>query len=292
MDLRSIDPDQLAGVVEGRTLRDEASSIPSRYEPPDFVVSALQQTSIDCTWEDGDKEREKKLNRYTPGQGNEWGEEDDLRAYLASDNSSDDSEDGEEGGGERKAKASNLRKLLGLASDSEPEQQESDSDEMESSKEESGGEDVDMTTTFIPGKKNLEEKIRSKLQSKEEKELTPWEKYQEKRKQKRRERRQAARAKRKGVVEDEESMEGAGDGEEAEEADDFFVNEQPSKRESAQKTSKGKPETRQALEDENERAPSSKAELELLLAGDDGKSRGELTLTKRTLLFLTFILSR
>jgi len=48
---------------------------------------------------------------------------------------------------------------------------------------------------IIPGKKDLEEKIRSKLDSNKEKskELTPWEKYQEKRKQKRKERRQAAR---------------------------------------------------------------------------------------------------
>ena len=42
---------------------------------------------------------------------------------------------------------------------------------------------------FIPGQKNLEEKIRNKLQSKdpEATTLTPWEKYQEKRKQKRKE---------------------------------------------------------------------------------------------------------
>ena len=60
--------------------------MPSNYIPPDFVVSALQQTSVKCTWEEGDKERERLLTQY--GVGNEvWSamaEGDDLRAYVAS----------------------------------------------------------------------------------------------------------------------------------------------------------------------------------------------------------------
>jgi hypothetical protein len=47
---------------------------------------------------------------------------------------------------------------------------------------------------LIPGKKDVEEKIGSKLNSGKEElaELTPWQKYQEKQKQKRKERRDAA----------------------------------------------------------------------------------------------------
>jgi hypothetical protein len=189
MDMRCIDPEQLSGVIEGRKVRDEANSLPSQYDPPEFVVSALQQTSVHCTWEDGDTDRERKLTRY--GQQTEWGvmaEGEDLAAYL--DNSSvgsgDESSDEDDENGEEK-KGSKLRKMLGLDSDDE-ESSSDDDDDTEG--------DGEKTATFVPGKKTLEEKIRTKLESKEVVELTPWEKYQEKRKQKRREKRQATRSKR------------------------------------------------------------------------------------------------
>ena len=120
MDLRAIPPDEVDGVVKDRQLRDEATSIPSNYQPPDFVISALQQSSVQCTWEDGDEERQRKLTGYGTGQPGSWGatvEEDDLRAYLASDVSTSDEEesgdDSDNGGG---GKGSKIRKMLGLES--------------------------------------------------------------------------------------------------------------------------------------------------------------------------------
>jgi hypothetical protein len=86
IDFRSIPESDVGNVIKGRECRDKASVLPSNYNPPDFVVSALQQTAVKCTWEEGDKERERILTQY--GVGNEaWkamADGDDLRAYLAS----------------------------------------------------------------------------------------------------------------------------------------------------------------------------------------------------------------
>ena len=86
IDLRSIPESDVPDVIKGRKCRDKASVLPSNYDPPDFVVSALQQTAVKCTWEEGDKERDQLLTQY--GVGNEaWNamaKGDDLKAYLAS----------------------------------------------------------------------------------------------------------------------------------------------------------------------------------------------------------------
>jgi len=85
IDLRSIPERDVEAVIQGRKLRDEATNIPSKYVLPDFVVAALQQSSVRCTWDEGDKERERLLTAYGAKKG-DWleMEDDDLRAYLAS----------------------------------------------------------------------------------------------------------------------------------------------------------------------------------------------------------------
>jgi hypothetical protein len=277
VDMRSIDPDQLEGVVQDRKLRDEASALPSNYEPPEFVVSALQQTSVTCTWDEGDVEREQRLTKYSSGQGwNEQADSEDLRAYLASDHSSDDDSDAEsdeeEGG-----KGSNMRKMLGLDSDDDDENGDSKDDDGSDDDQGFGDEDGEKQVSFIPGtdKESLEEKIRSKLEgTKEEKELTPWEKYQEKRKAKRREKRQSTRSRRKGGAEeesDEESDEVESDEGGFGEDDDFFVEEREArKKESKLTEKKKKKKSKSTADDENGgRAPSTKEELSLLVAGEE-----------------------
>ena len=259
VDMRSIPVEDLESVVANRPVRDEAARIPSNYLPPEFVVNALQQTNVQCSWEQGDRERERALTKY--GQGLMWqemAESDDIRAYLASDVSSDEEDEGGEGN-----KASNLRKMLGLSDDEDEEVDMngpskaagSDSDESNS-----GNSDVDdnydekdggsKEFTFIPGASKLEDKIRSKLDGKDpDKELTPWEKYQEKRREKRREKRQAARAKKK-EVQDMRSV--AKTNTSKPEKDSFFLDGGDS-------------------EDDGDEKPTklSKEELELLVAGDD-----------------------
>jgi len=201
LDLRAIPEGEVQNVIEGRELRDQASMIPSNYTPPDFVVTALQQTAVKCTWEEGDKERERLLTQY--GVGNDaWQaltEGDDLKAYLASDVSSDEESDVNEQTVVKNEKAKNMRALLGLddsnrndSSDEKGDETEDDDDSFFNSKNlDSDNEDEEDTkeVTFVPGKSDLEEKIRSKLQekSKDNGEMTPWEKYQQKRKEKRKE---------------------------------------------------------------------------------------------------------
>lgn len=210
VDLRTIPADTVQDVVDGRPLRDEATSVPGNYEPPDFVVSALQQTNVQCTWDQGDTERERKLTSYNNWQSME--EMDDLKAYLASDASSDEN-DSDHSDDEGHRKGSRMRALLGL-DDSDDDGDKSDGNRQKSifteeDQQDEGGdgddnddadeeEGMSKSIKYFPGQQQLQEKIRSKLDSKEEaKELTPWEKYQEKRKQKRRERRQVGRGSKK-----------------------------------------------------------------------------------------------
>mmetsp|Transcript_19831 Transcript_19831/g.46431 ORF Transcript_19831/g.46431 Transcript_19831/m.46431 type:complete len:763 (+) Transcript_19831:204-2492(+) len=199
IDLRTLPQNDYESVITDRPMRDEATSIPGKYEPPDFIVSALQQTKVQCTWDQGDKERERKLTNYGSSKWQESFEADDLKAYLASDCSSD--EDSDENDDEKVDKKSMMRKALGLDSDRGSDVVSSDNEStlrtLKDNEDEKGmEEDVTMSKEIkiLPDKKHLEERIRSKLDPKEKrKELTPWEKYQEKRKQKRKERRQVVR---------------------------------------------------------------------------------------------------
>lgn len=81
--------------MDGRECRDtclgsEVSSIVNSYVPPDFVVKALQHTNVDCTWDEGEKIREKKLSNLSS-----WRtlQESDFQQYIASDDSSDEDDD-------------------------------------------------------------------------------------------------------------------------------------------------------------------------------------------------------
>ena len=292
MDLRSIPPDELEGVTKGRQLRDEATLIPSNYQPPDFVVNALQQSSVQCTWDDGDVERQRKLTSYNSGQPDVWrmlAEQDDLRVYLASDASSDEEEaegDSEEEDEKPDGKASRLRRMLGLEESAE----ESDGDnDNEALSDEEENNDFSKQVTFIPGQEKLEDKIRSKLQSQNEKELTPWQKYQEKRKEKRRELRQARRNIRNDTGNSEVSRQEPEDddmydpefgcfefdgADENAGGEEFFLEVTESKvGAKKEKVNSEHSKKSNSREGQVHSAPSTKEELELLLAGDSGKSR-------------------
>lgn len=193
-------------------------------------------------------------------------EGDDLRAYLASDASSDDDsdEDIEHGGKEEKAK--NMRALLGLGGTGDEDEDDflqedagasdhnvDDDDDSffgsgalddDDDGEDDDGEEGAKEVTFIPGKSSLEEKIRSKLKEKEEvaQEPTPWEKYQNRRKEKRKEKKRIKKI-------EKAQFRGEGD------------DDDPFELDTAAKTSKNKSR-------DQKNKPSSKEELDLLLAGD------------------------
>lgn len=236
-----------------------------------------------------------------------------MRAMLGLAGSDDDSNASEDDDNEEER-----RRLMGEQSISEDSSSGSDDDSK--SEAELEGEintDTAKSVTYIPGKHNLEQKIRSKLQSKQtladgevqantdDEPLTPFQKYLEKKKEKRRERRQAARGARKGKnfnnkdsSDDElnEQNEAEDDGmydvdpefgiakfsdEENDETavtsstggDGFFLNETDSSNNN-QKNDKFNKKQKKKLDskivDENKLA-STKEELELLIAGDDGE---------------------
>lgn len=191
MDLRSIPQDSLPEVIDGRTVRDECTGLPSNYNPPDFVVSALQKTTVDCSWEVGDRDRERNLTAYRSGQTwNQLAEGDDLKAYLASDNSSDDDD-------EDARKASRLRQMFGLDSDGDQTGEGSTSASSVDDDDDANCKAV----KFVP-RADAEIAVpqpQHKRTDDSKNELTPWEKYKAKRKEKRSERRRLGREKRKEI---------------------------------------------------------------------------------------------
>ena len=232
------------------------------------------------------------------------------RKMLMDDQSiSEDSSSGSDSDGSSKDNNKQQSKKKLVSTESESESDEDEAKNKTSTKQ----------VTFTPGKHNLEQKIRSKLQSKQGningellgsdddggEKLSPYQKYLEKRKEKRRERRQAARGARKGKnavnedsdndnmnqdddndgmygvdpefgiaqFSDEESNEVAGGEDDNDGGDGFFLGE---KKSSSNKSKNGKADKQMKMAGKgigsNDKVASTKEELELLIAGDDGES--------------------
>jgi len=291
LDLRVIPEDDLSSVIQNRTVRDEAHEAPTGYVPPEFVVDALQQTNIHCTWDLTDRDRERKLTQYGVGK-DAWKamvEGDDLAAYVASDASSSEEDEAER---TRKKKAADMRTLLGLddgsaqgeetkhASDSESSHEDAEMEQVQEAHEDGNKE---VTVSMGTGELDLATKIRSKLNAKNEmpdESKTSWDKYKEKRKEKRKERRKALRKHRKEVLSEDESdnsMYGEdpefglpeSDDEDNPEMDDFFNEAVPAKPNKATRIENGG----------SVRKASTKAELKRLIAEDEGKLNANLFTT-------------
>lgn len=168
----------------------------------------------------------------------------ELKEFLASDESDDESDDGVEDQTDKKSKKGDkYRALL-----------QSDEDD-----EEDGGQDMEVT--FNTGLEDISKRI---LEKKDKKSETVWEAYL----RKRREKKAAAKNKSTHSSDDESSDT---DREVVEEADDFFVEEPPVK--------KGKNDQTKSIRNrehagKDEEAEASRAELELLLADDQGVETG------------------
>lgn len=152
---------------------DECTSVPANYKPNEFITDALQHSKVKLTWDETPKERarfaEKAFNKAEM-------DDNDLKAYLASDSDSDD----------MKASADKYRSLLGRdEQDAEP-------------ADESDG-DVDMEITFNPvlegGKAKIEitDDAKSSVNLEDEN-LTTVEKYRLKEKERRLKRKEKYKA--------------------------------------------------------------------------------------------------
>jgi hypothetical protein len=76
-------------------VRDQCTEVGGDYQPPDFVVNALQHTTVQCSWDEGEKDRERKLTNIS-----QWRQlqESELLQYVASSDSDDEEEEEEEEG--------------------------------------------------------------------------------------------------------------------------------------------------------------------------------------------------
>ena len=87
-DLRFV-PDDVD--FSGDKPRDECERIPDGYRPNDFVTDALQHSKVKLTWDADDKSRyDMQARLFSKNQ--EEIDDNDLKAYLASDNSDDEDE--------------------------------------------------------------------------------------------------------------------------------------------------------------------------------------------------------
>lgn len=120
-------PDDLD--LSTREVRDACAVIPHNYKPPQFVVNALNHTKVECTWDAGEKERDRKLSNISSWRSLK---ESEFMQYIASSDSEDyeepedleeeelaslpKNEDGSIAGSikslKKKKKAKNLRALL------------------------------------------------------------------------------------------------------------------------------------------------------------------------------------
>ncbi|AEO66439.1 6925bbf1-c2ce-490b-994d-51c925e3f357 [Thermothielavioides terrestris] len=258
LDLRFI-PDDVTFDDEPR---DECDSVPSGYKPIEFVTDALQHSKVKLTWDMHPEEasRKESIKKAFTGSRADIAEN-DLRAYLASDSESEEENDADvpaeaqevDGEGAPLSKKElarrKMRAALGLSDEPAPKPSKS-------------GPVGDMQITFTPALSGKPEK--------EEAAETTIEKYKRKEKERKQKRKAAALAKRQGV--DADAAQDGGAEEPAEDLgfdDPFFTAEpvQPSKSAMRKEERLKKRAAREKEEAEN---AAQKAQLELLMADENG----------------------
>ncbi|OCT45292.1 Pre-rRNA-processing protein esf1 [Cladophialophora carrionii] len=280
--------------------REECERIPDDYRPNEFVTDALQHSKVKLTWDAEDTGRKEAVARAFKGgkaKGKkgmqEMIDENDLRAYLASD--SDDSaaeglelQDGTSNThdnvpaarlSKKEAERQRMRTLLGLPLDP-----------VKPSKTKDQAPIGDMQITFTSGlNPSKDDKKRPVFENSPEPEETTLEKYVRKereRKQKRKEKMKSANAIPGHEDRDDTPAETADqlveDAHEEEDElgfdDPFFASAEPSAEHSKSTSNKLKKEERlkkkRQREAEEERDRQQRAELELLMADDDVEDNG------------------
>lgn len=99
------------------TPKEECTTIPDDYRPNDFVTDALQHSKVRLTWDADDGSRKETIARAFKG-GRKEIDENDLKAYLASDSSSDEDDQEEADGAtmsKKEIERQKMRAALGLA---------------------------------------------------------------------------------------------------------------------------------------------------------------------------------
>ncbi|KAJ1333393.1 NUC153 domain-containing protein [Microdochium nivale] len=222
IDLRFV-PDE---VDFGDEPRDECREMPSDYKPTEFVTDALQHSKVKLTWDMHPEEvaRKEDIKRAFTGSRADL-EENDLKAYLASDSEDEVEPQGNDGGDDeeqaglskKELKAQRMRAMLGLGAESSG----------KSSKSAPVG---GMEITFTPGL--MDDGSSKKKKADPEVEETTIEKYKRKEKERKSRKKELAVQKRTGD-EEAEAEEGVaeedGAGDDLGFDDPFFTTDGPSK---------------------------------------------------------------
>nr|XP_043615185.1 ESF1 homolog [Erigeron canadensis] len=224
--------------------RDVATEAPANYEGIDFQTRALQLSKIDLTWDENEPQRSKKLKRkINVDQESEYVKDElALKEFIASSESeTDEDENGANGGNNKRQKTDAYRALL-QSGDGSDDDEEDDG--------------MDMEVTFNTGLEDLSKKL---LEKKDTKSETVWDAYLRKRKEKKKNRKNRS----KDSSDDESD---GSDGEPVEDPGDSFAGEAVKKKTVACSKKSKKHDTELSVEE----GEASRAELELLLADDDG----------------------
>lgn len=267
LDLRFI-PDDVTFEDEPR---DECDRLPSDYKPADFVTDALQHSKVRLTWDMHPEEvsRREDIKRAF-GASRSQLEENDLRAYLASDSEEDAGFQSEADGSDKLAvaeptlskkerKARKMREALGLGV--EP-----------VSKSSKAGPVGDMQITFTAGL--LEKKDEYKNKANEEE--TTVEKYMRKERERKARKKESALARRDGANPEASGDEVLEQQEDLGFDDPFFTADKPAP---ATKTSIRKEERRkrrEARETEAAEKGVQRAQLERVMADSPEDAAGHL----------------
>lgn len=273
MDLRFI-PDDVTFDDEPR---DECDSLSPDYKPTEFTTDALQHSKVKLTWDIHPEEttRQEDIKRAFSASRAAI-EENDLRAYLASDDDDDgaqdeDEDEDEEGEGEvevaddqpkltkKELKAKKLREALGLSS--EPLAKPSKSKPV-----------GDMQVTFSAALMDDNDKKKKEPEAEE----TTLEKYMRKERERKARKKEKAVAKRNDV-----GNQGEEDGGEIAEGqedlgfdDPFFTTEEPVKKSKNFEKKEERRKRREAKDAEAAENAAQKAHLERIMA-DDSKEAAE-----------------
>ncbi|PYI01856.1 hypothetical protein BO78DRAFT_378184 [Aspergillus sclerotiicarbonarius CBS 121057] len=258
--------------------RDQCKRIPDGYQPNEFVTDALQHSKVKLTWDMEDKSRKDAQARAFRGSRKEI-DENDLKAYLASDSSDDEEEEGgveivdtTQGNGEsskiskKEDERQRLRALLGLGAEPKP-----------SAKPDGPVGEMEVTfTSGLAGGPNRD----SIFENEPEKDETTIEKYIRKERERKKRRKEKLKATKRGEdgSDDEEDDAPAiteGDDEKPQEEDlgfnDPFFDDPTGKAAAVARRKEEKRKKREERAAEEAAAASKRAELELLMMEDNNK---------------------
>lgn len=265
-DLRFI-PDSTS--FDEDTPREECAKLPEGYAPNDFRTEALTHSKVRLTWDEDDVQRKEVQKRaFSRGEI----EENDLQAYIGSDDSDADSIASRKSAAEdRRAKRKEeqrrlMRERLGLGAEAAP----------SLGKGQKGEVVGDMQITFTSGlSKDKSEKAGGVFENEPQDEESTRERYirkERERKQKRKERAKAGRSATSPAPDESTGATAEGPVEEADAGfdDPFFTD--PSASRAAEKKAQraAKAAKREEAAAKEAEAAANRKELELLMAEDGG----------------------